>query len=169
MECGYDTDCNGGNVGSVMGAMLGVKGINEKWFRPLGDEIISSSSVPYLNLDTISNTALKFALMGARLNGERHDEYLEDFQKILARRPELKESKGIRKADQQWRLHNIQRNIDSAISRKVQANSQYRERVAQKAAQIEQARRAKAAAKKATATPSRSRIRGRSRDDDYSR
>ena len=78
MECGYDTDCNGGNVGSIMGAMLGVKGINEKWIRPLGDEIISSSSVPYLNLDTISNTALKFALMGAKLKGERHDEYLNN-------------------------------------------------------------------------------------------
>lgn len=99
----------------------------------------------------------------------RHDEYLEDFQKILARHPELKESKGIRNADQQWRLHTIQKNIDSAISRKVQANPQYQERVAKKAAEIEQARRAKAAAKKATATPSRSRSRGRSRDDDYSR
>lgn len=100
----------------------------------------------------------------------RHDEYLEDFQKILARRPELKESKAIRKADQQWRLHTIQKNIDSAISKKVQANPQYRERVAQKAAEIEQAKRAKAAAKKATATPNRSRSRGRSRDnDDYSR
>ena len=99
----------------------------------------------------------------------RHDEYLEDFQKILARRPELKESKAIRNADQQWRLHTIQKNIDSAISRKVQANPQYQKRVAQKAAEIEQARRAKAAAQKATATPSRSRSRGRSRDDDYSR
>lgn len=99
----------------------------------------------------------------------RHDEYLEDFQKILARHPEFKESKGIRNADQQWRLHIIQRNIDSAISRKVQANPQYQERVAKKAAEIEQARRAKAA-QKATATPSRSRRRGRSRDDDdYSR
>lgn len=98
----------------------------------------------------------------------RHDEYLEDFQKILARRPELKESKAIRNADQQWRLHTIQKNIDSAISRKVQANPQYQERVAKKAAEIEQARRAKAA-QKATATPSRSRRRSRSRDDDYSR
>ena len=100
----------------------------------------------------------------------RHDEYLEDFQKILARRPELKENKAIRNADQQWRLHTIQKNIDSAISRKVQVNPQYQERVAQKVAEIERARRAKAAAKKATATPSRSRSRGRSRDDDdYSR
>lgn len=98
----------------------------------------------------------------------RHDEYLEDFQKILARRPELKENKAIRNADQQWRLHTIQKNIDSAISRKVQANPQYQERVAKKAAEIEQARRAKAA-QKATATPSRSHSRGRSRDDDYSR
>lgn len=99
----------------------------------------------------------------------RHDEYLEDFQKILARRPELKENKAIRNADQQWRLHTIQKNIDSAISRKVQVNPQYQERVAQKAAKIEQARRAKAAAQKATATPNRSRSRSKSRDDDYSR
>lgn len=100
----------------------------------------------------------------------RHDEYLEDLQKIIARRPELNENKAMRKADQDWRLHTIQKNIDSAISRKVLANPQYQERVAQKAAEIKQARRAKAAAQRAAASkPTRSRSRSKSRDDDYSR
>lgn len=27
MECGYDTDCNGATVGSIMGIMIGAKNI----------------------------------------------------------------------------------------------------------------------------------------------
>ena len=99
----------------------------------------------------------------------RHDEYLQDLQKIIARRPELNENKAMRKADQEWRLHKIQQNIDTAISRKVLANPQYQQRAADKAAQLEQARHAKAAQKTATKTTTRTTRRGKSRDDDYSR
>ena len=31
MECGYDTDCNGATVGSIMGIMIGAKNIPESW------------------------------------------------------------------------------------------------------------------------------------------
>jgi hypothetical protein len=33
--CGFDCDCNGGTVGSVIGAMIGEKGIPARWKEPL--------------------------------------------------------------------------------------------------------------------------------------
>lgn len=39
---GWDTDCNGATVGSVMGAMLGAERIPNKWKAPLHDTLYSS-------------------------------------------------------------------------------------------------------------------------------
>jgi len=38
---GWDTDCNGATVGSIMGAKLGASGIPEKWILPLNDTLYS--------------------------------------------------------------------------------------------------------------------------------
>lgn len=38
---GWDTDCNGATAGSVMGALLGVKALPEKWVAPLNDTLHS--------------------------------------------------------------------------------------------------------------------------------
>jgi ADP-ribosylglycohydrolase len=38
---GWDTDCNGATVGSVMGTLLGAKTLPEKWIAPLHDRISS--------------------------------------------------------------------------------------------------------------------------------
>lgn len=38
---GWDTDCNGATVGSIMGVYLGFRGIPEKWWRPLNDTVRS--------------------------------------------------------------------------------------------------------------------------------
>ncbi|MEN6383800.1 MAG: ADP-ribosylglycohydrolase family protein [Phycisphaerales bacterium] len=35
--CGYDCDCNGGTVGSVIGAMIGEKNIPARWKEPLNN------------------------------------------------------------------------------------------------------------------------------------
>jgi hypothetical protein len=39
---GWDTDCNGATVGSVMGALLGAKALPEKWIKPLNDTLYSA-------------------------------------------------------------------------------------------------------------------------------
>jgi len=39
---GWDTDCNGATVGSIMGAFVGAKNIPEKWSKPLNDTLYSA-------------------------------------------------------------------------------------------------------------------------------
>jgi ADP-ribosylglycohydrolase len=36
---GWDTDCNGATVGSIMGAKLGAKALPEHWVKPLNDTL----------------------------------------------------------------------------------------------------------------------------------
>ncbi|MBR5290911.1 MAG: ADP-ribosylglycohydrolase family protein [Erysipelotrichaceae bacterium] len=79
-ECGWDTDCTCGNVGSMMGALVGVEGIDEKWVTPIQDILISSSAMGSLNLDTVSETALYFASLAAQINGIEMD---EKYRRIL--------------------------------------------------------------------------------------
>ena len=39
--CGWDTDCNGATVGSILGAMRGASGIPSRWTSPLNDTVRS--------------------------------------------------------------------------------------------------------------------------------
>jgi len=40
VNCGYDTDCTGATLGSLLGILYGTEGIPEEWLRPVGREII---------------------------------------------------------------------------------------------------------------------------------
>ncbi len=42
VEAGFDTDCNGATVGSVMGMKNGTDSISEEWRKPLNDKINTS-------------------------------------------------------------------------------------------------------------------------------
>ena len=68
-ECGWDTDCTCGNVGSIMGALVGIEGIDFKWIKPINDVVLCSSAIGDLNVTTVSESALFFAKMGAQLAG----------------------------------------------------------------------------------------------------
>lgn len=72
---GWDTDCNLGNVGSIMGALVGISNIDSKWIRPINDVILSSSSMGSLNIDTISNSTKLFTEIACKLN---NIDYIKD-------------------------------------------------------------------------------------------
>lgn len=40
--CGIDTDCNSGTVGSIIGAAVGLSGIEKRWYEPLNNTIKST-------------------------------------------------------------------------------------------------------------------------------
>lgn len=62
--CGWDTDCNAGNLGSILGVFLGIEQIDDYWITPIKDIVLSSSAIGYLNIDTISNSAKFFSDLG---------------------------------------------------------------------------------------------------------
>jgi len=40
VNCGYDTDCTGATLGSLLGILGGIAGIPQEWRSPIGDEIV---------------------------------------------------------------------------------------------------------------------------------
>lgn len=40
VNCGYDTDCTGATLGSLLGILEGTKGIPKEWSSPIGDAIV---------------------------------------------------------------------------------------------------------------------------------
>lgn len=68
--CGWDTDCNAGNVGTVLGVMCGIEKIPEKYRQPINDGIVLSGISGYLNNLDIPTYAKEVALLGYRLARE---------------------------------------------------------------------------------------------------
>ncbi|WP_053984616.1 ADP-ribosylglycohydrolase family protein [Niameybacter massiliensis] len=68
--CGWDTDCNAGNVGTVLGVMCGITGLAKRYRDPINDSIVLSSISGYLNILDIPSYAKELALLGYRLAQE---------------------------------------------------------------------------------------------------
>lgn len=68
--CGWDTDCNVANVGTILGVRNGLQGIDYKWRRPINDFIVCSSVIGSLNIMDIPQTALFIAKYGYLIAGE---------------------------------------------------------------------------------------------------
>lgn len=78
--CGWDTDCNVGNVACILGVALGLSAIDGKWRKPVGDLLISSSVLGYYNIQDIPQSASYIARLAYVLDGE---EVPEPWQEIL--------------------------------------------------------------------------------------
>lgn len=77
--CGWDTDCNVGNVGSIMGVLVGIEGIDyEKYAAPINDFLASSSVIGSLNATDIPFGASYFAKMAYMLAEEEIPEKWRD-------------------------------------------------------------------------------------------
>lgn len=66
---GWDTDCNAGNVGAVMGVLCGVKGIPDRWRRPMNDVFTLASLTGSRNIMDIAQAADLFIGHGHRQAG----------------------------------------------------------------------------------------------------
>lgn len=69
--CGWDTDCNVANVGTIMGVRNGLEGIAyEKWRKPINDFFVCSSVVGSLNIMDIPWCAAYIARLAYKIAGE---------------------------------------------------------------------------------------------------
>ena len=76
--CGWDTDCNAGNVGTILGVMCGINGLPKKYREPINDGIILSGISGYLNILDVPSYAKEVALLGYRLAKEEAPPALRD-------------------------------------------------------------------------------------------
>lgn len=67
---GWDTDCNAGNVGTVMGVACGLSSIPEKYRKPVNDFIVLSGVSGYLNILDLPTYAKEVSLLAYSLAGE---------------------------------------------------------------------------------------------------
>lgn len=67
---GWDTDCNVGNVGAIMGTAVGLAGIAEHWREPMNDLVVVSSIIGTRNLLTIPQCVDLFCRLGRSVHGE---------------------------------------------------------------------------------------------------
>ncbi|MEG1756474.1 MAG: ADP-ribosylglycohydrolase family protein [Clostridia bacterium] len=70
--CGWDTDCNAGNVGTILGVLNGIDQIDfVRWRKPINDFLACSSVLGCLNLTDVSTSASYMARQGYQLAGQQ--------------------------------------------------------------------------------------------------
>lgn len=68
--CGWDTDCNAGNVGTIAGVLYGLAAIPERYRKPINDEIVLSGLPGSLNILDIPTFSRRLCAAGYKLAGE---------------------------------------------------------------------------------------------------
>lgn len=66
---GWDTDCNVGNIGTILGVMKGVDSIDDKWIKPIKDFVCCSNVVGSLNILDLPWMASDTSRLGFSLAG----------------------------------------------------------------------------------------------------
>lgn len=73
--CGWDTDCNVGNVATIMGVRNGLEGIDyNKWRKPINDFLACSSVIGSMNIMDIPYGATYIAKLAYAVAGEEMPE-----------------------------------------------------------------------------------------------
>ena len=73
--CGWDTDCNAGNVGAILGVMKGPEGIPVRYRQPINDFHAASSISGALNIIDLPTAAREMAILGLEQRGEAVPEF----------------------------------------------------------------------------------------------
>ena len=82
--CGWDTDCNDGNVASILGIHCGLGGIDQaRWREPVNDLLIGSGVIGSMNIMDIPATACHIARLAYEAAGDKIPEKWSD---ILVKR-----------------------------------------------------------------------------------
>ncbi|MCK5201972.1 MAG: ADP-ribosylglycohydrolase family protein, partial [Spirochaetales bacterium] len=68
---GWDTDCNAGNVGTILGVMAGPVGIPERYRRPINDFHAASSISGALNILDLPTVSKELAILGLSQTEEK--------------------------------------------------------------------------------------------------
>jgi ADP-ribosylglycohydrolase len=68
--CGWDTDCNAGNVGTIAGVLGGLEAIPDRYRGPINDNIVLSGLPGSLNVLDLPTFSRVLAAIGYRLGGE---------------------------------------------------------------------------------------------------
>jgi ADP-ribosylglycohydrolase len=76
--CGWDTDCNAGNVGTIMGVACGLAGLGKHYTKPINDSIVLSGISGYLNILDIPTYAKELCILGYELVGEEAPSELKE-------------------------------------------------------------------------------------------
>ena len=66
---GWDTDCNAGNAGAVLGVLVGMDGIDRKWTEPINDFVCNSSVIGSLNIMDLPWIATYTSRLGFNMAG----------------------------------------------------------------------------------------------------
>lgn len=74
VNCGYDTDCTGATLGSVLGIINGTKGIPQEWIDPIGDTIVLHPYTRGLNAPkTVAELTERTTEVALKMVKERSD------------------------------------------------------------------------------------------------
>ena len=68
--CGWDTDCNSGNAGTILGVMTGSKRIPRYWTEPINDQYVCSSVMGSMNIVDVPSFVYYLAALACRLQNE---------------------------------------------------------------------------------------------------
>ncbi|MDR1531430.1 MAG: ADP-ribosylglycohydrolase family protein [Clostridiales bacterium] len=79
--CGWDTDCNVGNVGAIMGVLVGLGGIDKRWRDRVGDAFAVSTVLGCRNFLDAPWCAAYIANLGYKIAGEEVPERWREFLK----------------------------------------------------------------------------------------
>ncbi len=74
--CGWDTDCNAGNVGTILGVAGGLAGVEDKYRLPMDDFFVCSSAAGSLNIVDLPSFAHFLVALGRREAGSASDKDL---------------------------------------------------------------------------------------------